>query len=75
MCQTDRRTDVQPIAKMCFSIADSRKNDLACIKLNCGLQPVKTGVNSGCSLQVQPLFPPVLQAAFTAWHVVLKKVW
>jgi len=26
--QTDRRTDVQPIAKTCFSIADARKNAL-----------------------------------------------
>jgi len=26
--QTDGRTDVQPIAKTCFSIADARKNRL-----------------------------------------------
>ena len=26
--RTDRETDVQPIAKTCFSMADARKNDL-----------------------------------------------
>ena len=54
---TDRRTDIQPIAKTCFSIAaDARKNFIICKRKNLildsfiGFEPVKRSENrSGVS--------------------------